>query len=50
MSMSFEIFPTKKRKPNCDEIIKCSVELFIEFLEKEKISQGINGRSYKYIY
>lgn len=42
MSMSFEIFPTKKRKPNCDEIIKCSVELFIEFLEKEKISQGIN--------
>lgn len=42
MSMSFEIFPTKKRKPNCDEIIKYSVELFIEFLEKEKISQGID--------
>lgn len=42
MGMSFEIFPTKKRKPNCDEIIKYSVELFIEFLEKEKISQGID--------
>jgi len=40
--MSFEIFPTKKRKPNCDEIIKYSVELFSEFLKKEKISQGIN--------
>lgn len=42
MSMSFEIFPTKKKKPNCDEIIKYSVELFIEFLKKEKISQGID--------
>lgn len=42
MSMSFEIFPTKKKKPNCDEIIKYSVELFSEFLKKEKISQGID--------
>lgn len=42
MSMSFEIFPTKKRKPNCDEIIKYSVELFSEFLKKKKISQGID--------
>lgn len=42
MSMSFEIFPTKKRKPNCDEIIKYSVELFSEFLKKEKISQRID--------
>lgn len=40
--MSFEIFPTKKRKPNCDEIIKYSVELFSEFLKKKKISQGID--------
>lgn len=42
MSMSFEIFPTKKRKPNCDEIIKYSVELFSEFLKNEKISRGID--------
>lgn len=42
MSMSFEIFPTKKRKPDCDEIIKYSVELFSEFLKKEKILQEIN--------
>lgn len=42
MSMSFEIFPTKKGKPNCDEIIKYSVELFSEFLNKEKISRGID--------
>lgn len=41
MSMNFEIFPTKKRKPDCDEIIRYSVELFSEFLKKEKISQGI---------
>ena len=41
MSMSFEIFPTIKKKPNCEEIIKCSVELFYEFLKKEKISQEI---------
>ena len=40
--MSFEIFPTTKRKPNCDEIIKYSVELCVEFLKKEKISQGID--------
>lgn len=42
MSMSFEIFPTTKRKPNCDEIIKYSVELCVEFLKKEKISQRID--------
>ena len=40
--MSFEIFPTKKKKPNCDEIIKYSVELFSEFLKREKISQKID--------
>lgn len=42
MSMSFEIFPTKEKKPGCDEIIKYSVKLFSEFLEKEKISQDVN--------
>lgn len=42
MSMSFEIFPTKKKKSNCDEIIKYSVELFSEFLKREKISQKID--------
>ncbi len=35
-------FQQKKRKPNCDEIIRYSVELFSEFLKKEKISQGID--------
>ena len=39
MSLSFEIFPTKKKIPNCDEVIKCSVQLFSEFLEKENISR-----------
>ena len=42
MSMSFEIFPTTKKKPKCDEIIKYSVQLFTEFLKKKKISQGID--------
>lgn len=42
MSMSFEIFPTKKKKPNCDEIIKYSVQLFNAFLKKEKILQEID--------
>ena len=42
MSISFEIFPTTKKKPNCDEIIKYSVELFSEFLKKEEISQRID--------
>lgn len=40
--MSFEIFPTTKKKPKCDEIIKYSVQLFTEFLKKKKISQGID--------
>ena len=42
MSLSFEIFPTKKKIPNCDEVIKCSVQLFSEFLEKENISCSLN--------
>ena len=42
MSMSFEIFPTTKKKPKCDEIIKYSVQLFSEFLKKKKISLGID--------
>ena len=42
MSMSFEVFPTKIKKPECDEIIKYSVQLFKEFMKKEKISQGID--------
>ena len=42
MSTSFDIFPTKKNKPKCDEIIKYSVQLFNEFLKKEKISQSID--------
>lgn len=42
MSMSFEIFPTKKLKPNCDEVIKCSVKLFNKFLKKEKILKSID--------
>lgn len=42
MSMSFEIFPTKKLKPNCDEIIKYSVELFSQFLKKEKMLKSID--------
>lgn len=40
--MNFEIFPTTKKKPNCDEIIKYSVELFSEFLKKENISHEID--------
>ena len=42
MSMSFEIFPTIKKKPNCEEIIKYSVELFSEFLKRKNISQRID--------
>lgn len=42
MSMSFEIFPTQKKKPDCDEIIRYSVELLSEFLKKEKISHEIS--------
>lgn len=42
MSMGFEIFPTTKKKPNCDEVIKYSIYLFSEFLRKENISQEID--------
>lgn len=42
MSMSFEIFPTKEKKPSCNEIIKYSVKLFNQFLEKEKILRNVN--------
>ena len=42
MSTSFDIFPTNNKKPNCNEIIKYSVQLFSEFLKKEKISRDIN--------
>lgn len=41
MSMSFEIFPTTKKKPKCDEIIKYSVQLFNEYMKKEKILRDI---------
>ena len=37
MSMSFEVFPTKKIIPKCNEVIKCSVGLFSEFMRREKI-------------
>ena len=42
MSMSFEIFPTKKKTPSCNDVIEYSVQLFSEFLKKENISQTIN--------
>lgn len=42
MSVSFEIFPTKKKALNCNEIIRYSVQLFSEFLKEKNISQGIN--------
>lgn len=41
MSTSFEVFPTKLNKPKCDEIIKYSVQLFNEYMKKEKILQDI---------
>ncbi len=40
--MNFEVFPTTKRKPNCNELIRYSVELFSEFLKKKKISLKVN--------
>lgn len=42
MSMSFEIFPTKKKAPSCNDVIEYSVQLFSEFFKKENISQTIN--------
>ena len=41
MSKSFEVFPTKKKKLRCKEIVDYSLQLFREFLEKEKLSQPI---------
>lgn len=41
MSTSFQIFPTTKNKPACNEIIKYSMNLFCRFLQKEKISCDI---------
>ena len=41
MSTSFQIFPTRKNKHVCDEIIKYSLNLFCRFLQKEKISCDI---------
>lgn len=37
--MSFEVFPTKKIIPKNEEIVKCSIQLFTEFLQKENIEQ-----------
>ena len=42
MSKSFEVFPTKKKKLRCKEIVDYSLQLFREFLEKEKLSQPIH--------
>lgn len=42
MSMSFEILPTKRKMISCDEIVKCSTQLFRRFLNKEKILHNIN--------
>ena len=41
MSTSFEVFPTKLNKPKCDEIIKYSIQLFNEYMKKEKILRDI---------
>ena len=41
VSMTFEIFPTKKYIPKCDEIIRCSRELFLDFLKKELIERDV---------
>lgn len=38
MSTSFEVFPTKRTIPRCDEISEYSVRLFDEFMQKEKIA------------
>ncbi len=42
MSTSFEIYPTNKKTPNCNEIIRYSVQLFSEYLKENKISRDIN--------
>lgn len=42
MSMNFYIFPTKAMRLNCDEIIKYAVNLFSDYLKREKISQEIH--------
>lgn len=42
MSMSFEILPTTQNIPDYEEIIKCSVDLFRDFLKRENISQVID--------
>lgn len=41
MSMSFEVFPTRNKVPDCDEIILYSVQLFSEFMKRENIAQNI---------
>lgn len=41
MSMNFEVFPTKKNIPKCNEIIKYSMQLFREFMHREKLIYDI---------
>lgn len=41
MSMSFEIFPTKRQIPRCDEIIQHSALLFSEFMQRENMAYDI---------
>lgn len=39
--MSFEIFPTKNRIPKCDEIMQYSIQLFSNFMKRERIDKDI---------
>lgn len=41
MSTNFEIFPTNKKIPECEEIIKYSVRLFDKFLQRKNILHNI---------
>lgn len=41
MSMSFEIFPTEKIIPRCEDIVNISTEMFNRFLKKEGIEKEI---------
>lgn len=42
MSMSFEIFPSIRKLPESNEVMKLSVDLISKFLKKEQIEININ--------
>ncbi len=47
MSKVFEVLPTIKNTPNCNEIVRRATELFMNYLKDNNISKSININIYE---